>query len=170
MGAHDHQAKAKHEARGRVAVLVVSDTKTLETDTSGRAAAELFKAAGHEVVRHELVPNDPEKILEAVVRALESADLAMTVGGTGPSRKDVSVESLRPLVAKELPGFGELFRSMSVPEIGTAALLSRALLGITGAGKLMVALPGSESAVRLAVEKLLIPQLPHLLWELRRYA
>jgi molybdenum cofactor biosynthesis protein B len=170
MGAHDHRQKAKSEARGRCAVLTVSDSKTADTDTSGKAAAEILRAAGHEVIRHEFVPNDLVRVRSAVEAALAEADLVVTVGGTGASRRDLSVEAVQPLIAKELPGFGELFRARSVPQIGTAAILSRALLGVTASGRIVTALPGSEGAVRLALGEILVPELPHLLWELRRYA
>ncbi|MFN3485434.1 MAG: molybdenum cofactor biosynthesis protein B, partial [Planctomycetota bacterium] len=139
MGAHDHREQARKEGV-RVSILTVSDTKTPETDTSGREALEIFRKFGHTVVGHTLVPNDRRKISEAAEKALREADLVVTIGGTGASRKDVTVEALRPLVEKELPGFGELFRSMSAREIGTAAILSRALLGVTSTGRVVVAL------------------------------
>jgi molybdenum cofactor biosynthesis protein B len=170
MGADDHRESARREGGGRCAVLTVSDTRTPETDRSGLAAAAILRAAGHEVVRHEIVPNDAARLKAAAEGALGEADLVITVGGTGPSRKDLSVETLRPLIEKELPGFGELFRARSAEQIGTAAILSRALLGVTGAGRLVLALPGSEGAVRLALDGILVKELPHLLRELRRYA
>lgn len=170
MGAHDHREHAEREAAARAAILTVSDTKTPETDTSGKRAFEILQKFGHSVVEHVLVPNDRKKITDALERALKQADLAITIGGTGASRRDVSVEAVRPLLAKELPGFGELFRSLSAKEIGTAALLSRAVLGVTGEGKIVAALPGSEAAVRLALEDILMNELKHLLWELRRYS
>ncbi|HXG62288.1 MAG TPA: MogA/MoaB family molybdenum cofactor biosynthesis protein [Planctomycetota bacterium] len=169
MGARDHREQADQES-ARVAILTVSDTRTPETDTSGKEAFEIFRKFGHTVVEHAQVPNERKKISEAAEKALREADLVVTIGGTGASRKDVTVEALRPLVEKELPGFGELFRSMSAREIGTAAILSRALLGVTSAGRIVVALPGSTGAVRLGLEGILMNELKHLLWELRRYA
>jgi len=121
-------------------------------------------------VLHKIIPNDAKKITAAAEAALKEADLVLTVGGTGVSRKDISVESVRPLLAKELPGFGEMFRSLSVKEICTAAILSRAVLGVTAKGKIVLSLPGSENAVRLGLEGILMNELKHLLWELRRYA
>ena len=170
MGANDHREDAAKEAPARCAILVVTDTKTRETDTSGRAASEILTRSGHSVLSHEIVPNDPARIRTAAEQALKQADLVISIGGTGPGRKDISVGSLRPLFAKELPGFGELFRSLSAREIGTAAILSRALLGITRDGQVLVALPGSENAVRLALEEILMKELKHLLRELRRRA
>lgn len=170
MGAKDHKDRAGKEAFARCAILTVSDTRTRETDTSGKRAYEILQKFGHTVVLHEIVPNDRKKLAEVVERALKEADLVLTVGGTGASKRDVSVETVRGYVDKELPGFGEMFRALSVKEIGTASILSRALLGISSSGRILLALPGSEGAVRLALEDILMNELKHLLWELRRYA
>jgi molybdenum cofactor biosynthesis protein B len=170
MGAKDHRESSEKEGAARCAILTVTDSKTLETDTSGKAAFEIFQKFGHTVVLHKIIPNNAKKITSAAEGALKEADLVLTIGGTGVSRKDISVESVRRLLAKELPGFGEMFRSLSVKEIGTAAMLSRAVLGITSKGKIVLSLPGSENAVRLGLEGILMNELKHLLWELRRYA
>ena len=170
MGAHDHRQHAEKEASARVVILTVTDSKTRETDTSGMKAFEILQKFGHSVIGHEIIPNERKKITDALEKALKEADLVITIGGTGASKKDLSVEAVRPLLAKELPGFGELFRTLSVKEIGTAAILSRAILGVTVAGKIVAALPGSEGAVRLALEDILMNELKHLLWELRRYS
>jgi molybdenum cofactor biosynthesis protein B len=169
MGAKDHREHADKEALARCAILTVTDTKTRETDTSGKAAFGILQKFGHAVVAHEIVPNDRRKIADAAGRALREADLVVTIGGTGASRKDITVETVRPLLEKELPGFGEMFRARSVKEIGTAAILSRAVLGVTPEGRLIVSLPGSEGAVRLGLEGILMDELKHLLWEVRRY-
>src|SRR5437773_2238378 len=131
MGAKDHRESSERETAARCAILTVTDSKTRETDTSGKAAFEILQKFGHTIVSHEIVPNERKKIASAAEAALKEADLLVTIGGTGASRKDISVESVRPLIDKELPGFGEMFRAMSVKEIGTAAMLSRAVLGIT---------------------------------------
>jgi molybdenum cofactor biosynthesis protein B len=170
MGAKDHRESSEKEGSARCAILTVTDSKTIETDTSGKAAFEIFQKFGHTVVLHKIIPNDGKKIRAAAERALKEADLVLSIGGTGVSRKDISVESVRTLLAKELPGFGEMFRSLSVKEIGTAAILSRAVLGVTAKGKIVLSLPGSENAVRLGLEGILMNELKHLLWELRRYA
>jgi molybdenum cofactor biosynthesis protein B len=170
MGAHDHKEKAAKEAVARCVILTVTDTKTRDSDTSGRKAVDLLRGAGHEVPLHALVRNDGPSIAVAAAQGFQEADLVVTIGGTGISKRDLTVDAIRPLLARELPGFGELFRSRSVPEIGTSTIMSRALLGITPEGKLACCLPGSESAVRLGLQDLLIPELKHLLWELRRYA
>ena len=170
MGAKDHRESSEKEASARCAILTVTDSKTRDTDTSGKAAFEIFLKFGHTVVSHEIVPNERKKIASAAEESLKEADLVVTIGGTGASRKDISVESVRPMIEKELPGFGEMFRSMSVKEIGAAAMLSRAVLGVTSEGKIILSLPGSENAVRLGLEAILMNELRHLLWELRRYA
>ena len=170
MGAKDHRESSEKEGFARCAILTVTDTKTRDNDTSGQAAFEIFQKFGHTVVLHKIIPNDAKKITSAAERALKEADVVLTIGGTGVSRKDISVESVRTLLAKELPGFGEMFRSLSVKEIGTAAILSRAVLGVTAKGKIVLSLPGSENAVRLGLEGILMNELKHLLWELRRYA
>ena len=170
MGSKDHQAKAGKETPGRCAVLTVTDSRTRDTDVSGKAAADLFRQAGHTVVLHKIIPNNKRKLGAALVTALRDADIVVTIGGTGISRKDLSVDVVRTLVHKELPGFGELFRFLSAKDIGTATILSRALLGVTKDGKIVCALPGSEGAVRLALDGILLKELKHLLWELRRYA
>src|SRR4051812_13644833 len=118
MGTEIHKEKADKETPARCAVLTVSDTRTRDTDTSGRAAAELFLKAGHTVVLHEIIPNDKRKLGAALAAALRDADVVVTIGGTGISRKDLSADVVRKVVYKELPGFGELFRSLSVKEIG----------------------------------------------------
>lgn len=170
MGAPDHREDAAKQAPARFAILVVTDTKTRETDTSGRAAAEIISRSGHFVALHEIVPNDAAQIGRAASKALSHADLVLTIGGTGVGAKDISVEAVTGYFHKELPGFGELFRALSAKEIGTAAILSRAVLGITKEGQVIVALPGSENAVRLALEEILMKELKHLLRELRRRA
>jgi molybdenum cofactor biosynthesis protein B len=170
MGSKAHKQQADKETPGRCAVLTVTDSRTRDTDVSGKAAADLFLKAGHTVVLHEIIPNDKKKLGAALVTALRDGDVVVTIGGTGISRKDISVDVVRKLLHKELPGFGELFRFLSAKDIGTATILSRALLGVTKDRKILCALPGSEGAVRLALAGILLQELKHLLWELRRYA
>jgi molybdenum cofactor biosynthesis protein B len=169
MGAQDHAEDARREVGAvRCRLLTVSDSRRPETDESGRIAADLLEAAGHQVVNRIIVENDLSKIVLAVKDALEGADLVIALGGTGISKRDVTVEAIRGLLDKELPGFGELFRALSVKEIGTAAILSRATLGATAGGKLLAVTPGSPAAVRLVLNEILIPQLKHLMRELRK--
>jgi len=169
MGVRDHSEDAARDiGAARCHILTVSDSRTAKTDESGDVAAGLLEKAGHKVVKRDIVENDLSKIVIAIKYALDGADLVLALGGTGVSRRDVTVEAVRGVVEKELPGFGELFRVLSVKEIGTAAILSRALLGTTG-GKIVAVTPGSPGAVRLALQEILVPQLKHLLRELRKH-
>jgi molybdenum cofactor biosynthesis protein B len=151
------------------AVLTVSDSRTVENDSSGKAIREALEAAGHRAVRHEIVPDDAETIRLAVLRALARGDVdaVIATGGTGVSPRDVTPEAIEPLFEKPLAGFGELFRMLSFQEIGAAALLSRAAAGTAG-GKVVFVLPGSSGAVRLGMERLIVPELAHLVGQLRR--
>jgi len=164
--------------RVRVAVLTVSDTRTAENDTGGDAAEELLAGAGHEVVHREIVRDDLPTIRD-VILALASrgdVDAVLTTGGTGISGRDTTYEVASRLIDKRLDGFGELFRMLSYGEIGSAAMLSRAIAGSVEAPggaagtKFLACLPGSSAAVRLGVEKLLAPELAHVVFELRKHA
>ena len=121
------------------------------------------------MVYSALVGNDPEQIRTAIETGLKNTDFLLTIGGTGPSSRDQTVETVRSFLSCELPGFGELFRRKSEAEIGTAAILSRALLGVTPEKTALASLPGSEGAVRLGLEEVLLPELKHLIWDLGRY-
>jgi molybdenum cofactor biosynthesis protein B len=168
MGVDEHRTKAGDVGPIAFAVLTVSDRRTEATDSSGRLVRQLVSEAGHSVADAEIIPNEPQRIRASVRRLLQgSAECVVITGGTGAGRRDVTIETIAPLVEKTLPGFGELFRSLSYAEIGTAAMLSRALCGVVG-GKVICCLPGSEAAVRLGVGKLLVPELAHLLWVLRQ--
>lgn len=154
----------------RVAVLTISDTRTPETDTGGNAIVELMREAGHEVSRREIVEDDAPRI-EVVLQEFltdTSVDAVITTGGTGISARDTTYEVVSRLIDKKLDGFGELFRMLSYEEIGAAAILSRAVAGASGA-KFVACLPGSTNAVRLAMEKLLVPEIPHVVFELRKH-
>ncbi len=156
--------------RVRVAVLTISDTRTPETDTGGNAIVQLMREAGHEVSRREIVEDDAPRI-EVVLQELltdTSVDAVITTGGTGISARDTTYEVVSRLIDKKLDGFGELFRMLSYEEIGAAAILSRAVAGASGA-KFVACLPGSTNAVRLAMEKLLVPEIPHVVFELRKH-
>jgi len=172
MGHEEHQKRADRDpVPAKCVVLTVSDTRTAETDVSGRRAFEILAKFGHTVIETRIIRNDRRAISAAVAKADKAgADLILTIGGTGLSKRDVSVEAVRGLLEKELPGFGELFRSLSAKEIGTGAMLSRALLGSTKRGALVAALPGSEAAVKLALESVLMNELRHMTWELKRYS
>jgi molybdenum cofactor biosynthesis protein B len=150
-------------------VLTVSDTRTEATDTSGRAIAELLTAAGHDVVGRAIVKDEPGDVARVVSDQLASADVQaiITTGGTGLTSRDSTYEAIDSLIEKRLDGFGELFRMLSYHDIGPAAMLSRAVAG-TARGKFIAALPGSEGAVRLAVSKLLVPELSHIAQQLAK--
>jgi molybdopterin adenylyltransferase len=145
----------------RVGVLTASDTRSAETDESGRLIRELLTDAGHRVEFAEVLPDDPARIRKAVLDKLHDLDAIIVNGGTGIAARDSTIEAVRTLLDKEVEGFGELFRYLSYQQIGSAAFLSRALAGIA-AGKIVVSLPGSPEACRLAMEKLIIPELGHM--------
>jgi molybdenum cofactor biosynthesis protein B len=162
--------KAEHEDRSRgagpvpYAVVTVSDSRTPATDESGTLVASLLDEAGHLCQGHALIRNDPAAVQAEIRRWLqEGARLVVLTGGTGAGLRDLTVEAVRPVLDKEMEGFGELFRALSFQEIGATAMLSRALLGLNQ-GRAIVCLPGSPAAIRLALTKLLIPELSHLLW------
>jgi molybdenum cofactor biosynthesis protein B len=159
VSAREHHKRSRTNLR--IGVITASDTRTAETDESGKLIAELFDAAGHKVVSREIVPDNPERIRRAILRALPGVDAAVVTGGTGIARRDTTIEIVRPMLDKEIEGFGELFRMLSYQEVGAAAMLSRAVAGVAN-GKILVALPGSTAACRLAVEKLLLPELGHI--------
>jgi molybdenum cofactor biosynthesis protein B len=149
-------------------VLTCSDSRAQADDVSGRALREGLEAAGHSVVGQTVVRDEPEQIRAAVERGLQGGARAVLItGGTGITRRDQTVEAVRPLLEKEIPGFGELFRMLSFQEIGSAAWLSRALAG-TVRGALVFVLPGSPNAVRLALDRLILPELGHAVRELSR--
>jgi molybdenum cofactor biosynthesis protein B len=150
-------------------VLTVSDTRTEATDTSGRAIVELLAAGGHRVAGRGIVKDDAHEVRAIVEAALGQPDVqvVITTGGTGITSRDATFESLAGLFEKKLDGFGELFRMLSYQEIGPAALMSRASAGVVRR-KVVVLLPGSEAAVRLALTRLLLPELGHLVREVTR--
>ncbi len=143
-----------------IAIITVSDTRTIETDVSGKTAADLFTGAGHRVVERELVMDEKRAIQDVLGRVLgrTSIDIVVMTGGTGLTARDVTPEAIAPLVTKRIPGFGELFRWLSFAEIGTSTIQTRAEAVLCGQTMVFL-LPGSPSAVRTAVEKILLPQL-----------
>jgi molybdenum cofactor biosynthesis protein B len=153
-----------------VAVLTISDTRTPETDTGGDVVEETMRAAGHTVVAREIVRDEATSIRTTLADLLPRSDVdaVVTTGGTGISARDTTYEVVERMVEKRLDGFGELFRMLSYEEIGAAAVLSRALAGTVGA-KFVASLPGSRNAVRLGMEKLLVPEIAHIVFELRKH-
>jgi molybdenum cofactor biosynthesis protein B len=150
-------------------VLTVSDTRTLATETSGRAIAELLEREGHTVTGRTVVRDDPAEVTRILREELARGDARaiITTGGTGIAKRDSTYEAVNALFDKRLDGFGELFRMLSFQEIGSAAMLSRATAGVA-AGCAIFMLPGSEAAVRLAMERLILPELGHVARELTK--
>ena len=168
---HEKSPAREHRAAGPsslgIQVITVSDTRGAADDRSGNLLAELFRAAGHQVRDVMIVTDDAAAIGGAIALAEKDEAIRAIVlnGGTGIAKRDVTVEAVTPLLDKVLPGFGELFRHLSFAEIGAAAILSRAVAGSRGHRMLFV-LPGSTNAVRLAAERLILPELSHLVREL----
>jgi molybdopterin adenylyltransferase len=145
------------------AVVTVSDTRTLADDRSGATIVEMLQRAGHTVAERTIIPDEPDE-LEMAVRELvvhPSVAVVLITGGTGIAPRDQTPDALRRLFTKELPGFGELFRMLSFQEIGAAAMLSRACGGLVGRTVVLL-MPGSTAAVRLAMERLVLPELGHI--------
>ena len=161
MSLHRHHAEAEKSVSS--VVITVSDTRTLETDTGGALCETTLVEAGHPVVERIVVKDDPEEIRAALHAALEREDCraVLLTGGTGVAPRDVTPETVEPLLDRVIPGFGELFRLLSWEEIGSSAMLSRAVCGIAG-GRVVFVLPGSRGALRLALSKLILPELGHL--------
>ncbi|MDP1889431.1 MAG: MogA/MoaB family molybdenum cofactor biosynthesis protein [Gemmatimonadaceae bacterium] len=165
-----HRAAAAQLESVRCMVFTISDSRTLATDESGALIERLLIEAGHLVVDRQLLTNDVAPMQAALQVALQRADVdvVLCTGGTGLGSRDQTVEVVRPLLERELPGFGELFRGLSfLEQIGAAAMLSRALAGAVR-GKFVAVMPGSRAAVELAMTRLLIPEIKHVLREIRR--
>lgn len=150
-------------------VLTVSDTRNEETDKSGQLIKDMLNTAGHHTQAYHIVKDEPSQIRPLVESLLERDDLDVLIinGGTGVARRDVTFDVVSRMVEKPLPGFGELFRMFSVEEIGSAAMLSRAMAGTVG-GKVLFSVPGSSGAVRLAMSRLILPEMGHIVYELRK--
>jgi molybdenum cofactor biosynthesis protein B len=169
------EASAQHHAsasgRGPVgcAIITVSDTRTQETDRSGAAIREALQAAGHRVVFYRIIKDEPDQIsaLLEEMSALPDANAILFNGGTGIAPRDTTYDALAGRLEKTLPGFGELFRMLSFHDIGAAAMLSRATAGVYR-GRLVFSMPGSTNAVKLAMTRLIVPELEHLVYELSR--
>lgn len=161
--------KATAPAQARCAVITVSDTRTIETDTGGQLLIDKLIAAGHEISYREIIPDDPERMRPLLTRFRDdpAVDAVLMTGGTGISSRDQTYETVVELLTKPLPGYGELFRMLSYQEIGAAAILSRAVGGLMDR-TLLLTMPGSRNAVQLAMERIILPELTHLIREARR--
>lgn len=168
MAYEQHQQAAK-TLTARCAVITLSDTRSAETDGSGQLIQRLLNEAGHEIAHYQIVKDDPAELGPLLNDLLNNAkiDAILTNGGTGVSRRDQTIAVIERCIDQPLPGFGELFRMLSWEQIGSGAMLSRAAGGIAR-GKPLFAMPGSSKAVELAMRRLILPEMGHLLSELRK--
>ncbi|RMF96195.1 MAG: MogA/MoaB family molybdenum cofactor biosynthesis protein [Candidatus Schekmanbacteria bacterium] len=168
MGHKEHKEKAKIKAN--CFVITVSDSRTDETDTSGKLIVDELTKAGHSVLSKIILPDEPQLIKNTVLEKTSQNEIDAIIlnGGTGISLRDSTFEAIEGIFDKRLSGFGEIFRYLSYKDIGSAAIMSRATAGIKN-GKVIISIPGSRGAVSLALEKLIIPELSHILWELRKH-
>jgi molybdenum cofactor biosynthesis protein B len=169
MSSVEQHRKAAGEGPVTVAIVTVSDTRTPETDTNGLYLRSTFEGLGHVVAGYRIVKDEPDQVIAVLAEmiALPGVQLVLFNGGTGIAPRDTTFDALSRLLEKTLPGFGELFRMLSYQEVGAAAMLSRAVAG-TYRGKLIISTPGSPNAVKLALQKLILPELNHLAWEIAR--
>ena len=163
---HDHHHHGSDET-WEFAVLTISTSRSESDDQSGAMAREVVESAGHEVAEQQVVADDQDAITEAVDSLVGDVDVVVTSGGTGLTPDDVTVEAVRPLLEKELPGVGEYFRRLSHDQVGTVAMLSRATAGVVN-GTAIFAFPGNPDAVELGVEEVLLPEIDHVLELARR--
>jgi molybdenum cofactor biosynthesis protein B len=168
MSTAEHRQKAKGQS-ATCAVLTISDTRTTANDEGGRIIKESLTGKGHVVREYSIVKDEPKQIEPQLRHWLGDAaiQVILCTGGTGIARRDTTIEVVERLLDKRLDGFGELFRMLSWEQVGAAAMLSRAIGGLAGE-TLVFAMPGSTNAVRLAMEKLIVPELSHLVWERKR--
>lgn len=166
--AERHRREASGQ-RAKCAVLTISDSRTEASDSAGPLIVRRLEKKGHTVLARGLVPDDPDRIGRALGAFLEDhqPDLIVTTGGTGISSRDTTVEVVERLLDKRIEGFGELFRMISWSQVGSAAMLSRAVAGLAGE-TVIFTLPGSPQAVQIALDRLILPELSHLLWERKR--
>ncbi|UOR11926.1 MogA/MoaB family molybdenum cofactor biosynthesis protein [Halobacillus amylolyticus] len=168
MAVDQHKKKAPKSVR--CTIITVSDTRTKETDKSGKLMIEKLEAAQHVVLEHQIIKDERAAIETAVRQGIrdESVEVVLTNGGTGIAVRDVTIETVTSLFEKEIPGFGELFRMLSYTEdIGSAAILSRATAGVSG-GTAIFSTPGSSGAVKLAMDKLILPEITHVMREVHK--
>ncbi|MCW5981573.1 MAG: molybdenum cofactor biosynthesis protein MoaB [Bryobacteraceae bacterium] len=163
-----HKSLAAEKSPAPVALITVSDSRTPETDANMRYLREQLDTSGHPVVAYRLIKDDPEAVARTLDELSETeARVLLWNGGTGISPRDTTFDVLNARLEKTLPGFGELFRFLSYQQVGAAAMLSRAVAGVYR-GRVVISMPGSPAAVRLAWEKLIQPELQHLAWEVAR--
>lgn len=146
----------------KAAIITLSDTRTMNEDDSGKLISSLLSEKGHTIVDHVVIPDNKDTLISKVNLFSEIADIIITNGGTGISRKDITVEALKPLFLKEITSFNPLFAKLSYEDIGSSALMSRAIAGIIGKTAVF-SIPGSPKAVELAMKKLILPEIGHVI-------
>lgn len=163
------QHKSQSPRSVAYAVLIISDTRTEQDDETGKLLKERFGENGHRLVAYAIVKNEASAVRDKLLELLPQDELQViiTSGGTGVSHKDVTVEAVSPMLEKTLPGFGELFRFLTYQELGTASMMTRAIAGVAGS-KVIICLPGSLAAVKLALEKIILPEIGHMVREATR--
>jgi len=163
----EHRQKAPQSVS--CAVLTISDTRTEQDDESGRLIRQKLSQNGHRVIAYSILKNEADSIKKKINELLRQEELQViiTSGGTGASHRDITVETIVPILEKKLDGFGELFRFLSYQEIGTASIMSRAVAGVVE-GKVILCLPGSSGAANLAMDKIILPEIGHLVREAMR--
>jgi molybdopterin adenylyltransferase len=168
MGAEDHRQKAG-KGPVTIAIVTVSDTRTPETDQNRQYIEKRMGELGHVVAAYRLIKDEPDQVAAVIqeLTAIPEVQLVLFNGGTGISPRDTTYDVVSKYLEKTLPGFGELFRMLSFQEVGAAAMFSRATAGVYH-GKLVFSMPGSPNAVQVALEKLIIPEINHLAWEIAR--
>ena len=166
---YDQHLQSASSIIARCAVITLSDTRTVETDKSGALTQELLTSNNHQVADYTIIKDEPADLLKVLDRiaAKDEIDLILTNGGTGISRRDQTIDTLERRLDRTIPGFGELFRMLSYQQIASGAMLSRAIGGIIGK-QLVFAMPGSTKAVELAMKQLILPQVKHLIAELKK--
>jgi len=167
VGYQEHKEKAPRSVS--CAVVTISDSRTEQDDESGRLVKDRLSQNGHRVVDYAILKNEADSIKKQIDELLrqEGLQVIITSGGTGVSHRDLTVEIVSPILEKKLDGFGELFRFLSYQEIGTASMMSRAVAGVVG-GKVILCLPGSLGAVTLAMDKVILPEIAHMVREATR--
>ncbi len=167
MGYHEH--KNLSPVNIKAGILIISDTRSMSSDESGKLICRLLEENGHQLAGFNLIKNEGESIINAINAFTSDPQLQAVIasGGTGLSKRDITIETVSPLFEKKMEGFGELFRSLSYQEIGTGCIMSRAQAGVY-CGKIVICLPGSLKAVKLAMEKIILPELGHMVREATR--
>ncbi len=167
MSYQEHKKEAPQSVN--CAVLTISDSRTEQSDESGKLLKQKLSDSGHRVIAYAILKNDSESVKQKISELLgqEEVQVIITCGGTGVGHRDITVETVSSILEKKLDGFGELFRSLSYQEIGTASIMSRAIAGAVG-GKVIICLPGSLGAAKLAIDKIILPEIGHMVREATR--